>query len=464
MRANILSLFLLSLLSLGFCASISSSDPSLLVRYPGDAEELREILASKEDDFFFGGDGKVQIFLSEDEFSLLQSRFPTFEVVERAMPLKKKMADIPEGYLDLDGIWSKIDSLVREFPTLIQRVNLTGFGPGLTYEGREMPMVKISDNVARDEDEPNILIVASHHCREIINPHIVLDLMERLLRGYSTDQRLRKIVDGNELFLSPLWNPDGYDYVWKVNNMWRKNRKPVGNTYGVDQNRNYPYGWDKSCSGSSVPSSETYKGPSAASEEETQIMMAFSRSRNFAKVNDFHSHGREVLHSFVCEPFPSTLDAYITQEAKTLASKTGITYKTREPSGDGQDQQFHIKEETAYSFLTETQLEFQPSYADAKKEIEYLWSMNLYFLERPIPYLGHVFSQEGAAISASIEVEGLSNLFWKSNSRFGSYHLFLPDGQYNVTFSASGYRPTSRAIKISNTATTVAPDVFLTRA
>jgi len=44
--------------------------------------------------------------------------------------------------------------------------------------------------------------------------------------------------------------------------MWRKNRKPNGSSYGVDLNRNYDLGWDNTCSGSSVPASETYKyGP-----------------------------------------------------------------------------------------------------------------------------------------------------------------------------------------------------------
>ena len=90
-----------------------------------------------------------------------------------------------------------------------------------------MPMVKLSDNVHVDEDEPNVLIVASHHAREIVNPHIVLDLLERLVAGYNgNDTTLRPIVENYEIFLSPLWNPDGYYHVWEVDNMWRKNRKP----------------------------------------------------------------------------------------------------------------------------------------------------------------------------------------------------------------------------------------------
>jgi len=74
-----------------------------------------------------------------------------------------------------------------------------------------------------------------------------------------------------------MWtmNPDGLAYVWSTDNMWRKNRKlNPGGSYGVDLNRNYPIGWNFSCGGSSVETSETYKGISAASEPEIQTMMS----------------------------------------------------------------------------------------------------------------------------------------------------------------------------------------------
>ena len=44
------------------------------------------------------------------------------------------------------------------------------------------------------------------------------------------------------LIFAPIWNPDGYEYVWDVNNMWRTNRKPAGSSFGIDLNRNYDVG------------------------------------------------------------------------------------------------------------------------------------------------------------------------------------------------------------------------------
>jgi hypothetical protein len=99
---------------------------------------------------------------------------------------------------------------------------------------------------------------------------------------------------------SPGVPADGYEYVFKTNAMWRKNRKPVAsNAFGTDQNRNYPEGYSGTCPGSTSPSSETYKGPTPGSEEETRTMMSFSAARNFAKVLDLHSSGREVCSFFL---------------------------------------------------------------------------------------------------------------------------------------------------------------------
>lgn len=193
-------------------------------------------------------------------------------------------------------------------------------------------------------------------------------------------------------------------------------------------------------------------------------MIEWSKTRNFAKVQDFHSSGREVLYSFVCEPFPDNLDAYITQEAKILASKTAsIAYGSRYPSGDGQHQQWHIKEETAYAFLTETHTEFQPTYASAQAEFNILWPLSLHFLERPIPVSGHVRSNTGVPLAASIQVTQAPNVFWKSSPTHGAYHLFLPDGQYTVTFSATNHIATTRNIAVSNNVPSVNLDVILQR-
>jgi predicted deacylase len=172
----------------------------------------------------------------------------------------------------------------------------------------------ISDRVTEGEDEPAFLLVGAHHAREIVTPVIALYAVERLTQGYGTDPNITALIDEYEIWVAPVWNPDGYEHVFRTDNFWRKNRRVFspGDGVGVDLNRNYPVGWDAVCGGGTATTSETYRGPEPASEAETQTMIAFGRDRRFAKVADLHSAAREVRYASGClfHPFLAFLSAW----------------------------------------------------------------------------------------------------------------------------------------------------------
>ena len=94
-------------------------------------------------------------------------------------------------------------------------------------------------------------------------------------------------------------------------------------------NRNYPFGWDFSCGGSTSQSSETYKGVSAGSEAEVQTAMALWRDRNFAKYFDFHSSGRDVRYLYAsCAVMPEPIFSYYVETAGVFARE--MDYVVRE--------------------------------------------------------------------------------------------------------------------------------------
>ena len=126
--------------------------------------------------------------------------------------------------------------------------------------------MKISDNVAVDEGEPTVMLVSAHHCRELVTPVIALDIVDRLTSGYGSDPAIDAIVDGQEIWVAPVWNPDGYEYVFDVDNLWRKNRRVFIDGVGVDLNRNYPQNWDTECGGDLDVPSNNSRGPAPASE------------------------------------------------------------------------------------------------------------------------------------------------------------------------------------------------------
>ena len=132
----------------------------------------------------------------------------------------------------------------------------------------------------------------------------------RILRWYvnawdAKDKDVRKVLEKTELWFVPVMNPDGYQYTFQSpdTRLWRKNlRDNNGNGTtevgdGVDPNRNYPEHWNYDEEGSSsIPSSDTYRGPSAGSEPETQAMMSLLDKVKFAFQVNFHSYGPYLLY------------------------------------------------------------------------------------------------------------------------------------------------------------------------
>ncbi|GLY02486.1 carboxypeptidase T [Actinoplanes sp. NBRC 101535] len=196
-----------------------------------------------------------------------------------------------------------IDAAVAAYPAIARKQVL-----GTSYEGRQIVAVKISDNVATDESEPEVLYDAAHHAREHLTVEQALYLLTQYTSLYASDTRIKSIVDSREIWIIPLVNPDGaeYDVATGSYRSWRKNRQPnSGSSYvGTDLNRNYGYLWG-CCGGSSgAPSSATYRGPSAFSAPETQVIRNFVNSRVVGGVQqiktaiDFHSYSQLVLWPF----------------------------------------------------------------------------------------------------------------------------------------------------------------------
>jgi len=324
------------------------------------------------------------------------------------------------------------------------------YGLPTTYENRHLYALKISDNVAQDEDEPNFLMVGAHHAREVVTPVICNYSIKQFTTNYGTDPTVTAAVDNYEIWIAPVWNPDGYAYMYNYDNMWRKNRNPPD---GVDLNRNYPFGWYASGSGSTDPYSDVYKGSAPASEAETKTMLALKNDRHFAKVLDYHSYGRYVLFAYLTLSHP--FDSFLQSEASRLSTAVNYGGSTSEPSADGENYQTHLAYNGSYANLIETSTTFQPTYASALSEAAMVWPGTLWMLQRPISVSGHVTdSTTGAPLVANITIEEITfqnGEYYQSEPRFGRYHLFLPPGTYNVNFSAPDHQPQTHQVTVTLT-------------
>jgi hypothetical protein len=173
---------------------------------------------------------------------------------------------------------------------------------GTTIEGRAIYALKVSDNVGVDEPEPEVLIMGCHHARELMSVEMPLHFAEYLLAQYGTDPQVTQLVNGREIWIVPIVNPDGYvfvqnNHIGDSSNWWRKNRRNNGNgTFGVDLNRNYGYNWGYDNIGSSpTPGSAVYRGTAPFSEPETQAVRNLCNARHFTTWLTYHSYGDLLL-------------------------------------------------------------------------------------------------------------------------------------------------------------------------
>ena len=212
-------------------------------------------------------------------------------------------ADFPvgwEGFHTYAEMSADVAAVAAAHPDIVRR-----FSIGKSYQGRDLWAVKISDNVATDENEPEVYFDGGTHAREHMSVEMTLAIMHWLVSGYGTDSTITRLVNTREIWIVFNVNPDGseYDISGGKYHMWRKNRQPTpGSTsIGTDLNRNYDYHWG-CCAGSSTnPANIMYRGPKAFSAPETRAVRDFINSRvvngrqQIRTMMTFHTSGRLVL-------------------------------------------------------------------------------------------------------------------------------------------------------------------------
>lgn len=215
------------------------------------------------------------------------------------------------GYFTWNEMKQILDSMVLLYPNLITVKQ--PLSPQ-SIEGRDIYFVKISDNPNINEAEPELLYSSLHHAREAASLSQLIFYMWYLLENYATNADIKATVDNTELFFVPCVNPDGYVYNQTTNpnggGMWRKNRRNNGTSFGVDINRNYGYNWGFDNAGSSpTSSSDTYRGPSAFSEPETQAMRNFCNTRQFVSALNAHTYSNLLIYPWGYLPSIYTSDS-----------------------------------------------------------------------------------------------------------------------------------------------------------
>jgi carboxypeptidase T len=293
---------------------------------------------------------------------------------------------------------------------------------GTSLENRTIYAVKISDNVAADEDEAEVLFLGCHHAREWISVEVPFQLARYLAGNYDRDAGIRDLVDRSEIWIVPLVNPDGLEYSINVYRYWRKNRRAnADGSFGVDVNRNYGFMWGYDNEGSSPePSSEIYRGTAPFSEPESRAVRDLFLSRPFRALVSYHSYAQSILYPWSFIDAPTDRDALlgglgldmadlieaVNGRAYTVGRGAAALYTT---NGDTTDWAFGIAGIPAYTIELPPMNAYLGGFVNAENDIDGVFRENLPAMLRVLGY--------AVAVPATTQASGANRARDREKSR-----------------------------------------------
>jgi hypothetical protein len=325
-------------------------------------------------------------------------------------------------------------SLASRYPSLCRLDTI-----GISNYGKLVLVLKLSDNVSDDEDEPEVFYTSSMHGDETGGFILMMRLAAFLLENYAGDARITDLVENLQIWINPLANPDG---MYRTGNTMSSPTR--FNANGVDLNRNFP-----------DPDVGT------ARQKETLDMIGFLKKHRFVLSANFHS-GAEVVNY----PWDKWLDRRhaddrwfydISREyADTVHQYGGPIYMNDFNNGVVRGAEWYLINGGRQDYVTrelqgrEVTIELDNDYITPPAELERLWINNyrslLGYLENALHGIhGKVVDSETSdPVPARIFIAGhdkdSSHIY--SDTLHGSFVRMLSPGVWNLSFSARGYRDT----------------------
>ncbi|KKA28028.1 hypothetical protein TD95_005030 [Thielaviopsis punctulata] len=218
-------------------------------------------------------------------------------------------------YQPLPVISKWMQLLQAMFPSYVRLVTI-----GHTYEGREITGLRVgqASNAAPTEPRKTILVTGGLHAREWISTSSVNYLAWTFVTRYGKDRVITKVLQSFDVVFVPVMNPDGFEYTWSTDRLWRKSRQPTPDEAcrGLDLDHTFGFGWDGSSAAHTNPCSEGFAGTAPFEASESSQLAEWARnvtsdnSTRFIGLIDLHSYSQQVLYpySYSCNVDPPNLE------------------------------------------------------------------------------------------------------------------------------------------------------------
>lgn len=204
------------------------------------------------------------------------------------------------------SVQKEIKGLAKAYPDLISVESI-----GTSVQDRELTMMKVGKGVAK------ACIVGGIHARESVSISYVMRCVEEFCAAYESESGMfggydmKNLLNSYTLYIVPLSNPDGLEIISgrdtpDVTVTYRLDKTTgklmtlsdyKANANGVNLNRNFPLLWDRVDTKCPTPDPSSYKGTAAASEPETQALMALCEANDFMWMVSVHVRGDCVYWS-----------------------------------------------------------------------------------------------------------------------------------------------------------------------
>ncbi len=247
----------------------------------------------------------------------------------------------------VEEVFAAGDQLIAARPNLASWIDIgDSWAKTRGAGGYDLKVLKMT-NSATTGPKPILFIQAGIHAREYTTTPLALAFAQKLVNGHGSDADMTWILDHHEVHILLVTNPDGRKQAERGIS-WRKNTNTnycgaTSNLRGADLNRNFTFAWNSTggAGSSGNTCNETYRGPTAGSEPETQAIQAYIKTlwadnrgpgrNDAAPLNtsgihlDIHSHGKLLLWPWGTEGTAAPNDSQLATLGRKFAFWNGHT-------------------------------------------------------------------------------------------------------------------------------------------
>lgn len=269
--------------------------PWVVRAYYADRAIVNQVVARLEPWEVHHDEGYMVLMVDREQYLWLQSLGFRLEIdqglsqqiIQTNEPLPGQVNGIPgfACYRTVEETYSSIENLTTNYPDLADLIDVGDSWEKITpggSPGYDLKVLRLT-NTNIPGSKPKLFVMGSIHAREYTPAELITRFAEYMLTNYNVDADVTWLLDYHEVLLLPQANPDGRKLA-ELGALWRKNTNNnycsiLSSNRGADLNRNFEFQWGCCGGSSSSTCSETYRGPTPASEPETQAIQDYVRSQ-----------------------------------------------------------------------------------------------------------------------------------------------------------------------------------------